>query len=92
MAKTTSSNFLGDIKFKPYWSATIFWCCCDDWLDDVLYVLMLRTKTRKNCAGGRLEVDLKQLAARPNQNKTTEKTEAKMFLQTWQTKKLEFGS
>ena len=40
---------------------------------------MLRTKNKKNCAGGRLEVDLKQLASRPNQNKTTEKTESIFF-------------
>ena len=62
-----------EIKFKAHWSA-ICLCCCDDWLDVVLDVLMLRTK--KTCAGGRLEVDLKQLASRPNQNQTTEETEA----------------
>ena len=42
---------------------------------------------QKTCAGGRLEADLKQLASRPNQNKSTDKTEAIFFLKSVAKKK-----
>ena len=63
-----------------------------DSLDVELYVCV-NVADQKKCAGRRLKVDLKQLASRPIQNKTTEKTEAIFFLKNvTKQKRLEFAS
>ena len=64
----------------------------DDWLDVELNVCV-NVANKKNCAGKRLKVDLRQLASRLNQNKTTEKTEATFFLKSViKKKRFEFAS
>ena len=56
-------------------------------------VVVERCYKKQNCAGRRLKVDLKQLASRPNKNKTAEKTEVGFFLKDVTKKqKLDFAS